>query len=312
MHEQPRGRATRLALPGEVHPFHGTVDGAIEIGVREHDDRVLAAEFERDDLDHVGCRARLDRPADRRGPGKSQAPDAGMGDKGVSNFTSQPGDDIHYARRKDVPGQFSESQRGYRRVLGWLDHDGITGDKRRRELGGEKHQRVVERNDASDDAEGMAKRVVESPVRYRDGLAPLLKSEPGEVAELASGDAGVLAHFADRASVVGHVEHGQLVGVFLDQRGQPLQARGAVERWCGPPGPERALRGGYRVVHVGGVAARKPREQLAGRRVVGIDRGAAARFAQLAANEHPVSCHVAHGTHGTDVSIVTHLPVELV
>jgi hypothetical protein len=43
------------------------------------------------------------------------------------------------------------------------------------------------------------------------------------------------------------------------------------------------LRGGYRIVHVGGIAARKPGKQLARRRVVRIDRGAAARFTQLAA-----------------------------
>ena len=63
VNDEPRGRAARLPLEAEVHPADHALDRVVEVGVREDDDRVLAAALERDGLDRDRRRALLDRAA---------------------------------------------------------------------------------------------------------------------------------------------------------------------------------------------------------------------------------------------------------
>jgi hypothetical protein len=57
VHEQPAGGSARLARPREVHAANRTRDRLVEIGVRIHDQRILAAELEQHRLQRIGGRA---------------------------------------------------------------------------------------------------------------------------------------------------------------------------------------------------------------------------------------------------------------
>jgi ParB family chromosome partitioning protein len=64
------------------------------------------------------------------------------------------GDDVDDARRQvGLLADLGEEQRGQRRGLGRLEHDGVAAGQRRGDLPGEHEQREVPRDDLADDAE---------------------------------------------------------------------------------------------------------------------------------------------------------------
>jgi hypothetical protein len=173
--EESRSRAARLTLPGEVHAAQRAVDREIQIGVGEHDDRVLAAELERDGLDDLRRGARLDPSADRRRADERQSPDARMHGQRVAGLGAVAGDDLDEPGGQDRVDQLLQPQRGQRRVLGRLEDHRVAGDQRRAEPPGREHQRVVERDDPADHAERLGQRVVEALEAGRDGVAAQLE-----------------------------------------------------------------------------------------------------------------------------------------
>jgi hypothetical protein len=103
-------------------------------------------------------------------------------------------------------------------------------------------------------------------VAGRDGASAQLEGELGEVAELAGGDEGVAAHLADRAAVVGHVAHGELLSVLGHHAGDLLDDARPVERAECAPGWLGGRRSPSGVIDVRIAAARYARDRLTGGR----------------------------------------------
>ena len=292
--EQARGRPARLALEAQVHPPNDPVDRIVEVGVRKHDDRVLAAELERDRLHRDLRRADLDPPTRLGEADEGEPAHERMSHERVPDLGAEPGQDVHDARREDALELLRKTKRRERRVLGRLEHEGVARHERRAELHRREEQRVVEGDDPTDDAEGLTERVVEAVVAGRDRLAPRLQCEPGEVAQLGGADLDVDAQVAHRAAVVGGVELRQLL-LALDERvGQLEQQPGAL--LCRGRAPRREGGLGRLDGHgdVLGTTARDVREQLARRGVARVDRLAARRVAKVAADEdgHGPDCRL--------------------
>ena len=128
------------------------LDGAVEIGVVEHDERRLAAEFERKLLARARRRA-ADEAADFGRAGEGDLVDVVMRDERRAR-RAVAGDDVDDARRQArLDADFGERQRRQRREFGGLQHHRIAGGQRRRDLPGEHQQREIPRNDLPADAD---------------------------------------------------------------------------------------------------------------------------------------------------------------
>ena len=285
VHDQPRGRAARLALEAEVHAAHDALERRVEIGVREDHDRVLAAALERHRLHGHARGPRLDRTA-RLGQADERDPrHVGMRDERVAGLGAVARDDVDHAGREDPRQLLGQDEGRQRRLLGRLEDDGIAGDQRGADLHRGEQDRVVERHDPGDDAEGLAQRVVEPAVGDGNRLAAQLQGEAREVAQLGHADRDVDAHVAHGAAVVGRVEPGQL---FLTppERLDELQELGrALGRRRRAPGGEGRACGGHGSIDVARAEARELSDQLARRRVARVDRLAALGHAQLAPDQ---------------------------
>ena len=131
-------------------PVDGGVGGALDVGVGEHDHRVLAAELERDRGQRLGG-ARHDLLAGRGGAGEHHHVD-GVDQRGAG--VAVAGRDL-----EDALGQaalahaLGHQQRGQRRDLRRLEHDRVAGGHRRDAVAEGVGQRVVPRPDHADDAD---------------------------------------------------------------------------------------------------------------------------------------------------------------
>jgi hypothetical protein len=143
--EQPRARQAHLS--GVVVLLDGEVHGEVEVGVREHQERGLSAQFEagRDQVD--GGRGG-DAPGAGDRAGEADPPYVGMGDKRGAGFGAVSLDHVEHAGGEPgLGGDVGQQRRGQRRPLGWFEHDGVAGGERRGDLPGGQHQRGVPRGD---------------------------------------------------------------------------------------------------------------------------------------------------------------------
>ena len=128
------------------------LDGLVDRRVVEDDVRGLAAELEGELLVGAGDRAR-DRLADLGRAGERDLVDAGVLDERAAGL-ARAGDDVDDAGRQvGLLADVGEEQRGERRGLGRLEHDGVAGGERRRDLPRQHEQREVPRDDLRRDAE---------------------------------------------------------------------------------------------------------------------------------------------------------------
>ena len=132
--------------------------------------------------------------------------------------------------------QLTDPDRGERRDLGGLEHDGVAGRQRRREPpAGDGHREVPGHDDADH-----AERLVEGDVDAtgdRDLLAEEALGCGGVVVQAVADVARLPAGVADRVAGVGHLELGQLLDVRVDDGGERAQQPGPFRR-----APRRARR----------------------------------------------------------------------
>ena len=155
--DQARAGVAGLARVVVDAPGDG-LGGGLEVGVREHHLRGLAAELERDALQigfggiaqhqlaDLGRTGEADRCRRRRGsasalPASSPKPGTTL---------STPGG------RPASEREFGQADRRQRRLLGGLEHHRVAGEQRRPDLPAADDQRVVPRHDRSDDPQGLA------------------------------------------------------------------------------------------------------------------------------------------------------------
>ena len=174
------------------------------------------------------------------------------------------GDDVHDARRQlGLSQDIAEQERGERGRLGGLEHDGVAGGERGRDLPREHQQREVPRDDLARDADRPR-----LPIRER--VLELVR--PARVVEEVRGrerDVDV-ARFADGLAAVERFEDGELACALLQDPGDAEEVFGAFARaQLRPRAVERAARGLHRLIDVGLARLRDLGERLLAR---GIDR----------------------------------------
>ena len=177
------------------------------------------------------------------------------------------GDDVDDAGRQvGLLADVGEQQRGERRGLRGLEHHGVAGGERGRDLPREHEQREVPRDDLRGDAE-----------------RPRVRAEPG-VLELV-GPAGVVeevrrdqrdvdvARLLDRLAVVERLEHGELARALLHEPRDAVEVLRALGAGGLRPHPGvGAARGLHRAVDVGVARHGDLGEHLLGGRVDALDR----------------------------------------
>ncbi len=248
-----QARPGRAALAVEREDLgHDGVDGSVEVRVREHDDRRLAAELEREPLERRSG-VRHDGRAGRRLAGERDQVDAGMGDERRAGRLAEAVHDVEDALgQTDLVHQLGEPSGGQRRPLGRLEDDRVPGREARRDPPRRQHQRSVPGHDQPGDAHRLVDRVVDELVADLVRLAGKLRNDAGEVVEVLGGARGEPAHLPDRHADVEDLERDELVRGFPDRRRDPAQDGRALRRLQPRPRPlvERAASGYDRIVDV--------------------------------------------------------------
>ena len=152
-----------------------------------------------------------------------------MGHQRGAAVLAVAGDHVEDAGREDVGGQLGQPQRGERRQLGRLQHDGVAGGQRRADLPAGHHHRVVPRRDEAGHAERLAaqdRRVAGQVLARR--LGGQAAGGAGEEAEVVDEELDLGRHRRRSACRrCGSRCCDQLVGVGLDGVGEAVERRRA-------------------------------------------------------------------------------------
>ncbi len=236
MHVQARAR--RTDLPGvEEDRAGGAADHGVDVGIGQHDDGRLAAELERHALQSIGG-GLVDCLSDERRARERNLVDAGMRHERGADVLAVAGENVHDARRKaGLDDEVAQPQRRQRRLFRRFQDARASGRQRGTELPRGHHERKIPRNDLRHDADGLAPRVgvdarvLEPADRNVDRRAFDLRGPAGHVTEVVAraghvDDAGHLL----RLAVVDALELRELVGVCVDEIGEPPDQRFATRR----------------------------------------------------------------------------------
>ena len=218
---------------------------------------------------------------DLGGAGEGDLVDVGVLDERAAGL-ARAGDDVDDARREvGLLADLGEEQRGERRGLGGLEHHGVAGGERRRDLPRQHEQREVPRDDLRGDAERL--RVGSEP-----GVLELV-GPAGVVEEVRGDERDVdVARLLDRLAVVEGLEHRELARALLHEAGdaeEVLRALGAGG--LRPHAGVGAARGRHGPVDVGVARHGDLGEHLLGGRVDALERRAGA-VDELAVDEQAV------------------------
>ena len=195
------------------------------------------------------------------------------------------GHDIEHAGRQNIADQFGKPQRGQRRLFRRLHHHGVAGGERRAGFAGAEHERMVERNDAADDAARLAHREIDHARAHRDRRAFHLGDEAGVEFDLRRGDGRVAHHLGIGIAAIGGVDHRQFLGVLAQHIGDALQKPRAFERRRIAPSREGRLGRIHRGVDIGRAAIGDRPERFTGAGIDGVGGAAGFRLVPFAAVE---------------------------
>mmetsp|Transcript_20157 Transcript_20157/g.71282 ORF Transcript_20157/g.71282 Transcript_20157/m.71282 type:complete len:406 (+) Transcript_20157:430-1647(+) len=185
LHEDARARQAHLALV-EEGGAHRAGDGLLEVAVREDDGGVLAAELERQLLEHGRGGAR-DVAARDGAAREGDHPDVLVRHDGGADLGAEPVHDVEHAgRQADVRGDLGEHAGGARRQLGGLGDDGVAHRQARRHLPRQEVQWQVPGRDEAAHADGVAQRVVDG-VRHVVEVALAVPQLTGEESKVGDG-----------------------------------------------------------------------------------------------------------------------------
>ncbi|CAM5246799.1 hypothetical protein SVIOM74S_05571 [Streptomyces violarus] len=267
-----QARTGRADLPGmQEGGVQRVVHGGVEVGVREDDVGVLAAEFERDVARALGG-AGHDGPPGGQAAGEGHQVDLGVADQGRAygrpGAQHQVGDAGRCAGLLDEP---DHGDRGERCGLAGLEDEGVAGGQRRGYFFQEAlEQRVVPGGDERADADRLVDDAAEDVRADVHDPAAVLAREFGVVAEGVRHVLHVDAGLGQRLAGVEGLGAGDVLLVAQQQVADAQQEVGPVVEGGVRPVllVEGAPGGAHGAVHVGGVGLVDGGDDG---RVVGVD-----------------------------------------
>ena len=128
-------------------------DGLVQVGVVEHDERRVTAQFQGNLLDVLGAFFHQ-LATDFGRAGEGQLAHQGVAGQLGADFAGAAGDDAEHASRDAGTGsQLDQGQGGVRGLRGRLEHHGATGGQGRAGFTGDHRGREVPRGDGGGDAD---------------------------------------------------------------------------------------------------------------------------------------------------------------
>ena len=258
--QQPGARQAHL--PGVVVLADRVADRQVQVGVREHQQRGLAAQFQR----HRGqlrARGRGDQAAGRGRAGERDPRQVRVRRQRRAGLLAQALDDVEdTVGQPGLAGDVGQQAGGQRRPLRRLGHHRVPGRERGRDPPGRQHERGVPRRDHRGDPGGRPGDLL--PVAGDLQAAAVQLTEPvGEEAEVVRDPRHHAAAVgAQQRSVVAGLHLRQILDPPLDAVGDRVQDGGPV-RWRGPrPAIERLARRPHRGRHLGLAAPGDLRQRL--------------------------------------------------
>ena len=242
LYQQAAAGGTALPVQAVDHEHH-RVQGALEIGVIEDDDRVLAAQFHVDSF-QGGCRLAHDVCPGHGFPDETDGLDGGMLGQCLAGALAETVNGIpDPVRQAGLPACFrQEHGRQGAEFRGLVDH-GATGCQGRRDLPGRQHERRVPRGNDADRADGRAFRVVQVLVLVQRQAVAGFRRLVGKEAEVLRAARRGRAHETDRLAAVHAFHQGYLLGAPFDQIGKAVEDFPALFSGGAGPGGECLLRG---------------------------------------------------------------------
>ena len=258
---EPRTGAADLPLI-EPDRVDQALDGAVQIRVLEHDERRLAAEFERQLLACAGGRL-ANCPSDFGRASEGDLVYARMRDQGGAG-RPVAGDDVDDARGESRLGaDRREGKRSKRREFRRLQHQSIAGCERRGDLPGQHKQRKIPRNDlpAHPDRLGPRKLTVDQ------------RGPTGMMIEMAGDQRNVdIARLADRLAIVDRFQNRQETLALLHMARERIKMLRPLEAGERRPFGLSLPRRGDRCVDVGRRALRRAGDAFAGRGIEDLEQ----------------------------------------
>ena len=203
----------------------GALDRGIDIGVVEHHERRVAAEFEAELL-HADGGLAVEDFADLGRAGEADEAHGRMFAQHLADRRRIAGQDVEHAlRHAGLFGERDQRQRGQRRFIGGLEHHRAARGERRRDFSGDHRARKIPRRDRAADADRLLDR--EQPrIRPlgRDGFAIDAAGFLGEKFDIGAADIDFAERFRQRLALLGGEDQGQVLAVGDDQV-EPLCAK---------------------------------------------------------------------------------------
>ena len=262
--DQPGGHAD-LPLVQKAAPG-GAADGAVEIGVVEHDQRILATQFQGHLLQVApGAFRHLASGLGRAGEGDH--PHLGMGAERRAGLGT-PGQHLQHAPRQadglEQPGD--EDAATHRRLVIRLEHHGIAAGQRRGHGAQGKDQREIERRDHPHHAMGQAPGIGQGPALAGQDHAMGLQQLTGDLLQDDPGFTQFQLSLGQDATGLPGDQGGQFGAIHLQVRGGGQEQPGLLPGGPGRPGRLRPGRLGAGLVDVGDAGQTGAVQGLAGGR----------------------------------------------
>ena len=289
LHQDAPRRHADLARV-QVGAEGGRIDGVLDVGVVEHDQRVLAPELEHHPL-QVPAGGLGDLAAGTGRAGEVDPPHGRVRDQLVADCRSALArcrDDVQDAGRQtggveDLAPQLAADPR---RLLGRLQDHGVAERQRRRDRPGRQDQGGVPGRDRGDHADGApdAHRHRTGHVG-RDHLTDGQVRRAGCLAEQPRHEVELEHREAERRPGLADQRVGDLVVALVQEVRSLEEDPLALGRRRRRPGRECRRGGLDRTPCIGRTGRRSPADRLAGERVEDVERRAVRRLGPLTADE---------------------------
>ena len=270
VHEHPGAVGAHLALGVEITQQRAG-HGVIQVGVLEHDQRRLAAQFQGHRFQGIGGGTHH-RLAGAHLAGERDLVDARVRGQRLAGFREALHHVEHAVRQAGFLEHFRQTQRRQRREFGGFEDHRVAGGQRRRRLPGGDLQRVVPGADAGAHAQGFRAGVEKAAVHL---LVFALQGRrlAGEILETVGG--GIHVRFRclrDRLAGVQGFQARQIIALFAQQLGGAHQHPAPGGAVHGAPLRQAVTGGPDRPVHVLGAGHRHPADHVAGGRIQVIEK----------------------------------------